>query len=123
MPEIDNLGEFFKENKNLVREYLETQLEIYKLRFIRSLAKTVDSFIWIMISLFLLSLLALFAGLVTGFWLSELLDSYTQGFGITTLIMLVIILLVAALRKSLFVNPIIKLFIRKMHTESDERVI
>ena len=123
MPEIDNLGEFFKENKNLVREYLETQLEIYKLRFIRSLAKTVGSFIWIMISLFLLSLLVLFAGLVTGFWLSELLDSYTQGFGITTLIMLVIILLVAALRKSLFVNPIIKLFIRKMHTESDERVI
>ena len=123
MTGLDNLGEFLNENKNLAKEYVETRVEIYKLRFIRSFARITGSLVWILISLFLFSLLAIFIGLVTGFWLSQLTGSYIKGFGLTILIMVIIIILLTALRKILFINPIIKICVRKMYDESFEKGI
>ncbi len=113
MPESENIGSFLNENRKLVLEYLETRAEIYKLRLIRVFSKLGGYFAWIIISLFLLSLFAIFLGLTTGFWLSELTGSYTKGFGLTALIILVLIMLMAVLRKVLFVNPLIRAIIRK----------
>lgn len=123
MTGLDNLGEFLNENKKLAKEYVETRVEIYKLRFIRSFARITGSLVWILISLFLFSLLAIFIGLVTGFWLSQLTGSYIKGFGLTILIMVIIIILLTALRKILFINPIIKICVRKMYDESFEKGI
>ena len=123
MTGLDNLGEFLNENKKLAKEYVETRVEIYKLRFIRSFARVTGSLVWILISLFLFSLLAIFIGLVTGFWLSQLTGSYIKGFGLTILIMVIIIILLTALRKILFINPIIKICVRKMYDESFEKGI
>ncbi|MDP4261303.1 MAG: hypothetical protein Q8941_02120 [Bacteroidota bacterium] len=120
MPETENLGSFFKENKKLVREYLDTRLEIYKLKIIRIFSKSAGYFIWIIISLFLLFLFIIFLGLVTGFWLSDLTGSYVKGFGLTTLFILVVILVLAFLRKTLFVNPIIRAIISRASDNDDE---
>jgi hypothetical protein len=89
MSEFENLGSFFRENKKLVKDYLDARLEIYKLKLIRIFSKSAGYFIWIIISLFLLFLFFIFLGLVTGFWLSELTGSYVTGFT-TTLIVLVV---------------------------------
>jgi hypothetical protein len=113
MPAPENLGSFIRENKSLASDYVETRIEILRLKMIRSLSKLAGQFIWVIISLFLFSLLAIFLGLVTGFWLSEITGSFTKGFGLTALILLVLILLIAALRKYLFINPIIRIIIRK----------
>src|SRR5689334_2875080 len=110
----DNLGSFIKENKSLVKDYLDTRLEIYKLKMIRLFSKSVGYFIWMIISVFLVFLFIVFAGLVTGFWLSSLTGSYVAGFGYTTLIMLVLIVVLAVFRKALFVNPIIRKAINGM---------
>ena len=120
MAALDNLGEFIKENKNLAKEYVETRIELYKLRVIRIFAKIAGSLIWIIISLILLSLLVIFMGLVTGFWLSELTGSYTKGFGLTALLVMALILILTTLRKALFIDPIIKICIRKMYDEPTE---
>jgi hypothetical protein len=118
MPDSENLGSFFTENKKLVKEWVDIRLEIYKLKLINIFSRSAGYFIWVVISIFLLFLLIIFLGLTTGFWLSEMTGSYTSGFGYTSLIILASILLIAALRKVLFVNPIIRNIIKKANEEA-----
>lgn len=116
----ENLGSFFKENTKLAKDYFETRMEIYRLMGIRLLSKSAGYLIWIIISLFLFFLFAVFAGVVLSFWLSNLTGSYIAGFGITTGVLLFVILLLTALRKTLFVNPIIKSIINHSEEEASE---
>ena len=117
MSDTDNLGSFFRDNKELLKEYIETRLEIFRLTAIRMISKSAGYLVWIIISLFLLFLIILFAGIVLGFWLSELTHSFVKGFGLTTLILLVIFSVLAIFRKSWFVNPVIQVIID--HSDED----
>ena len=117
----ENLGSFFKENKKLLKEYLDTRLEVYKLKLIHIISKSAGYFIWIIVSLFLVFLFATFIGLVAGFWISDITGSYVKGFGIATLIILSFILLLALFRKALFVNPIIRNIIKRAGEEKGEK--
>lgn len=119
MPDAENLQSFLKENKDLVKDYFEVRLTIYRLKIIRNLSKAAGYFVWIIISLFLLFLLMTFIGLVLGFWLTDLTGSYVKGFGLSTLILLLIITLMALLRNSLFVNPLIKSIIERSNEGAD----
>jgi hypothetical protein len=120
MNQPENPGGFLREMKNILKEYLETRIETYRLRGIRFFSKTVGYSFWIIISLFLFFLIIIFGGLVTGLWLSELLHSYVKGFGLTTLILMAIFILLALFRKQLFVNPIIRMVIRQTAKEKEE---
>jgi hypothetical protein len=111
----ENLGSFFKENSKLAQEYFETQMEVYRLKAVKFISKSAGYFIWIITSLFLLFVFIIFLGIVISIWLSNITGSYVEGFGITTLAILVIIIMLALLRKALFVTPIIKTFIH--HSE------
>jgi hypothetical protein len=53
-----------------------------------------------------------------GLWLSDITGSYIAGFGITTGIILLLIILLTLFRKAFFVNPIIKAFI----SQSEENI-
>ena len=117
MSEAEDLSSFFKENKKLVKDYLDTRLEIFRLQLVRLFSRSAGYLIWIILSMFLFFLFMVFLGLVTGFWLSEITGSYVQGFGVTTLIMLLVIFLLALMRKVLFVNPIIRQLIRRAGIE------
>ena len=119
MPDTENLGSFFKENKKHLKDYLETRVDIFRLKMIRIFSKSAGYFIWIIVSLFLLWLFIIFMGLVTGFWLSSVTGSYTKGFGITALIILLLIILLALLRRVLFVNPIIRAVIKNANEETE----
>jgi hypothetical protein len=119
MSESENLGSFFRENKKLVKDYFETRLEVFKLRMIRIFSKSAGYFIWILISIFLLFLFIIFLGVTTGFWLSSITGSYTTGFGLTTLIILAVIVILALFRKALFVNPIIRNIISRAADDED----
>src|ERR1700761_941726 len=103
MEQPDNLGAFFAENKTLLKEYAETRMEIYRLQSLRVLSKTAGYFAWIIISLFLVFLILLFGGIVVGCWFSGMLHSYVKGFGLVTLLILLVFVLLAVFRKSLFV--------------------
>jgi hypothetical protein len=118
MPETEDLGSFLKENKKLAKDYLDTRLEIYRLQAIRSFSKFSGYLLWLVISVILLSLFIVFAGLVAGFRLSEATGSYTKGFGLTTLLILVLIILIALLRRVLFINPIIRTIINRAGEET-----
>jgi hypothetical protein len=117
MSQPDNLGAFISENKALVKEYLETRMEIYRLQSLRVFSKSAGYFAWIIVSLFLAFLIVLFTGIVVGFWFSTLFHSYIEGFGLVTLLLLGLFLLVAIFRKSLFVNPVIQSIIQRSRDE------
>jgi hypothetical protein len=117
MSDTDNLGSFFRDNKDLLKGYIETRLEIFRLTAIRMISKSAGYLVWIIISLFLLFLIILFAGIVLGFWLSELTHSFVKGFGLTTLILLLIFSVLAIFRKAWFVNPVIQVIID--HSDED----
>ncbi len=120
MSQPDNLGEFISENKDLVKEWVETRMEIYRLQSLRIFSKSAGYFAWIIVSAFLAFLIVLFAGFVVGFWFSSLLHSNVEGFGLVTLLLLVIFLLMAIFRKSLFVNPVTQSIIQRSREEDKE---
>lgn len=118
MPEQqDNFGSFFRENTKLAKDYIETRLEIYRLKGIRLVSKSAGFLIWIIVSLFLAFLLIIFLGIVASLWFSQLTGSYLAGFAITSGILLLLVIILALMRKTLFVNPIIRKFIRQAGEE------
>jgi hypothetical protein len=116
----ENLGSFFKENAKLLREYFETRMKIYRLQAVRMIAKAAGNFMWMIISLFLLFLFIIFLGVVLSLWFSDMTGSYIAGFGITTGIILFFLILLAAFRKALFINPIIKAFINRSEENMED---
>lgn len=108
MSQPQNLGSFIAENKHLVKEYLETRLEIYRLQSMRVVAKSAGLIAWIFLSLLLGFLFLLFGGMMVAFWFAGLFHSYVKGFGLVALLILVVFVLIALFRKALFVNPVIQ---------------
>jgi hypothetical protein len=121
MSSSESFGSFFRENTALLKEYVETRIEIYRLQGVRVFSKSAGFLIWLVIALFLFFLIAIFGGLVLAFWLSGLMESYTAGFGITTLILVLIFLILFAFRKKLFVDPVIRTVLKKTELEKDAK--
>lgn len=117
MSQSENFGSFIKENRKLVSDYINTRIEIIRLQGIRASSKAIASLIWILVSLFLFSVIFIFIGLVLGFWLSDLTGSFIAGFGYTTLILIAVTIIISLLREQLFINPIL----RKMLSKLDEK--
>lgn len=113
MTEHDSLGGFISESTKLARDYVETRLEIGRLRMIRIVSQTAGYILWVTISLFLVFLLLIFTGVVASLWISQKTGSYVTDFGITTLSILGIIIILALARKVLFINPIIRGIIKR----------
>jgi hypothetical protein len=120
MPQPDNLGSFFADNKKLLKEYLETRLEIYRLQSLRLFAKSAGYLAWILLSLFLAFLFLLFRGLMVAYWFSGLFHSYVKGFGMVALLILVLFILIALFRRILFVEPVIQSIIQRSKEEPED---
>ena len=120
MPEADNLGSFFAENKTLLKEYLETRLEIYRLQTLRMFARSAGLFVWLLLSLFLIFLFLLVGGMMVAFWFSGLFHSQVKGFGLVAGIILLIFAFLTIFRKALFVDPVIQKVIQKTQEEGKE---
>jgi hypothetical protein len=57
--------------------------------------------------------------LTLGFWLSQLTGSYVAGFGYTSLAIILLIALIFAFRKILFLNPIISVSIKRIANDDN----
>jgi len=119
MSQPDNLGSFISENKTILKEYVETRMEIYRLQSIRIFSKSAGYFAWIIVSLFLAFLILIFGGLMLGYWFSSMFGSYVKGFGLITLILVVLFVLLALFRKRLFVDPVVQSIIQRSREEDN----
>ena len=113
MSEPQNLGSFIAENKDLLKEYLETRMEIYRLQSMRVAAKSAGMIAWIFLSLLLGFLFILFAGLMVAYWFAGIFHSYVKGFGMVALIILIVFVVIAVFRRAIFVDPVIQSIIQK----------
>jgi len=119
MSRPDNLGSFISENKTILKEYVETKMEIYRLQSLRIFSKSAGYFAWIIVSLFLAFLIVIFGGLMLGYWFSSMLGSYVKGFGLITLLLIVLFVLLALFRKRLFVDPVVQSIIQRSREEDN----
>ena len=120
MPASENLHDFYQDNKKLLNEYLETRFEIFKLRSIKILSKTISILLLISIVSFMTLLFFLFLVIAFSWWMSDLLGSPAIGFLLGGGIFLLSIIICIVFRKPLFVNPFIRLFIHASLQEDEE---
>ena len=113
MQKEQDIWEFVQENKALLQEYFDVRVRIFKLEMIQTTASIAGILTWLIVSLFMFFLLLFFAGITLGIWLSHLLNSYEGGFGITTLILLFVVIILAIYRKKIFINPVIQVMIKQ----------
>jgi hypothetical protein len=111
MSKPTDLGAYLKESKDLFQHYIETRVEILRLQMIRSLSKAIGSLVWLILLLFILFLLLIFIGLILGFLFSEITGSNVIGFSISTGILFLFALLLILLRRTLFIDPVVRLLI------------
>jgi FtsH-binding integral membrane protein len=112
--------EFILDNKKTLQEYVEVRIQIFKLELLRTNAKIASIIIWLIISIFMLFLIFIFAGLTIGFWLSELLHSNAAGFGLTTVFIILVALSLTLFRKVFFIDPVIRILLKQYSNEENK---
>lgn len=116
-----SFSESFKKSK----EYLDTQFELLKLQAISRMTRIIGSLIVDASKLLLTLLVIFFWSLALGFYLGEVLGSYSLGFLATGGIFLIIILLIRVFEPKLeakFMNLSIKRILAKWDDPDDEEV-
>lgn len=120
MSNATNFSEFYQENKKLVREYIETRVELLKLKGVRSLSQVSSLLIIIFITSSLLLFVMLFLGMSFAWWIAGLTNSNAIGFLSAAGLFIVLVIILIALRKPLFRAPLIRMFISEaMKDEND----
>lgn len=120
MPTSENLGDFYKENKKLVSEYIETRIELLKLKSIKLLAKTLSVLILISLVSFMMLFFVLFLVISFSWFMADKLGSATLGFLCGGGIFLLLIIFSVTFRKVLFLNPLIRIFLHASTQEDEE---
>ena len=116
-----SFSESFKKSK----EYLDTQFELLKLQAISRMTRIMGSLIVDASKLLLTLLVIFFWSLALGFYLGEVLGSYSLGFLATGGIFLIIILLIRVFEPKLeakFMNLSIKRILAKWDDPDEEEV-
>jgi hypothetical protein len=116
----DDFGNFIQDNKSLLRDYVDTRTELFKLQAIRMSSKTFSILVVVGIVSLLVMFVVFFLGISLSYWFSGLLGSNVQGFALTGGIFILLLLLVILLRKPLFQNPMIRMIIREALQEVEE---
>jgi hypothetical protein len=104
------------------KEYLDTQLEILKLKAISKSSRIIGAIVLDVSKLVLLLTIIFFWSLALGFWLGELMGSYSLGFLATGGIFLIILLIIRAIEPKLeakFMDVTIKKILGKWNEEED----
>jgi uncharacterized membrane protein (DUF485 family) len=115
----ENLGDFYKENKKLVSDYLDTRIELIKLGAIKTLAKTLSALILVALISFMILFFLLFLVIAFSWYMADQLGNAALGFLCGGGVFIAILLLSIVFRKALFLNPLIRIFLHAS-TEDDE---
>ncbi|GAA4520016.1 phage holin family protein [Sphingobacterium thermophilum] len=114
-PKFSFSGSFQK-----TKEYIDTQLEILKLKAISKISRIVGAIILDITKLVLTLVIIFFLSLALGFWLGELLNSNALGFLVTGAIFIIILVIVMLLEPKLeakFMDITIKKVLGKWNEE------
>ena len=115
---------FFIDLQRLVVDYVKTRLELTQLVAFEKISKIVAYLVIGVILALLFFFGLLFASVVLGLFLSDLLGSPLFGFGIIAVIYLLVFIIILALRNKLIapviINSIIKILYERSQSDEDE---
>ena len=104
------------------KEYVDTQIEILKLKAIAKSSRIVGAIVLDISKVMIVLAIIFFWSLALGFWLGEIFGSYSLGFLATGGIFLIILLIVRAMEPKLeakFMDLTIKKILGKWNEEED----
>ena len=119
MASQENYGDFYKENKKLVADYIDTRIELLKLGAIKITAKTLSALLLIALISFMVLFFVLFLVIAFSWFMADQLGSASLGFLCGGGVFLLIIMVSVIFRRVLFLNPLIRIFI---HIATDDDV-
>lgn len=114
-----DFNSFFSENKILLKEYLDTRLQLLRLQGVQLLSNSMSFFIWFIVLLFISFFILLFLGILFALWIARLTDSVIAGFASAAGIFSLVLVLVIVFKKSLFEKPISKMVIKATQEEEE----
>lgn len=113
------LAEQIGETVGYVSEIFDRKVERIKISVAEKSATTVSGIITGIVLGIIGLILFIFALLTLGFWIADMPDA-VKGFGIVSMILLGLLLLIFLLRKVLIVNPAVRKIIHIFFSESDK---
>jgi hypothetical protein len=111
---------FFSHNKTLIKEYIDTRLELIKLQGVRTLSRTISVVMIIfIISLLCLSILLLI-GITFAFWIASITGSNIAGFASAAGLFILFLLGFIVFGRGMVQNQIIRRIIQDSMEDSEE---
>ncbi|MCK7558629.1 hypothetical protein MKQ70_27990 [Chitinophaga sedimenti] len=95
----DNFSNYFSETGKVAREYVETRLDLIKLQAAGKLSRALGLFFSLVMAFLLFFLAIVFLGMVMGFWIGEMTNSFATGFGCAAGMFILLLILILAFRK------------------------
>ena len=116
------MSEFTRPVEELGKEasdYIDLRISELKLGAVKGLSMTLSKLLYLLLVLFVIAVILTSLGIGGVMWIGELIGSYAGGAGIVAGFFMVILLVLALLRKRLFRDTFIPLFV-KMFFEDDK---
>jgi len=111
---------FFSQNKALLKEYIDTRLELIKLQGVRTLSRTISAIMIIfIISLLCLSILLLI-GITFALWIADVSGSNIVGFASAAGLFILFLIGFIVFGRGMVQNQIIKRIIQDSMDESED---
>jgi len=111
---------FFSENKALLKDYLDTRLDLIKLQGVRTLSRTISVvMVTFIISLLSLSILLLL-NITFAFWIASITGSNIIGFASAAGLLILILIGFIAFGRGMVQNQIIRWIIQDSLDEPDD---
>lgn len=102
----------FDELSTSAKEYVNLKIDEYKLRGVEGLSTLFNKILFIVIAAILGGVALQMLGLAAGYTIGELVHSTAAGFCIIGAIFVIAVLILCTVRKKLFLNQLIKVFIK-----------
>lgn len=114
------MSEFTKPIEDLGKntaDYVEARIDDLKLRTAKGLSLTLGKLLYMLLVLFIVSVILTALAIGGVMWIGELIGSYAAGAGIVAAVFAVILVVVILLRKRLFRNTFVPMFIKLFFDE------
>lgn len=97
--------------RNDIKEYINLKVDEYKLRGVEGLATLTSKAIFLVLSTMIGGVVLQLAGLALALLVSQLVGNMALGFAIVALLFAIVLAVLFAARKRLFVNRLVKMYI------------
>ncbi len=102
----------FEEITNSAKEYANLKIDEYKLRSVEGLSTLFNLVLFIIVATIVAGVALQSLGFAAGYAIGEITGSNALGFAIMGVLFLIVVLVLYLCRKKLFVNQLVRLFIK-----------